>query len=44
MNAHPVLRLVAGVLLGLALGSVPFLRYGACGHHSAPAVVHVHRH
>ncbi len=44
MSLPRVLRIVAGVLLGLALGSVPFLRYGAPGHRHAPADAHAHRH
>lgn len=45
MSVPPALRIVAGVLLGLALGTVPFLRYAApTHHHHTPAGARVHRH
>ncbi|MEB2285345.1 MAG: hypothetical protein OZ922_11765 [Myxococcales bacterium] len=43
MSGLPVLRIIAAVLLGLALGSLPFWRYAARWHrHHEPPGTHVH--
>lgn len=42
MNAHAVLRIAAGIALGLGLASLPFLHYVLEGRHAATHVAHAH--
>ena len=44
MTAHTALRVAAEILVGLALGSLPFLQYGARPHHHATTVAPAHHH
>lgn len=41
MTATTALRVLAGILIGLGLGCVPFLQYGV-HHHHATSVAHHH--
>jgi hypothetical protein len=44
MRAQDVIRIAAGILIGLGLASLPFLQYGAPSHHHATAAAHGHHH
>lgn len=43
MTTATALRVLAGILIGLGLGCVPFLQYGLHGHHHATTVA-AHHH
>jgi len=43
MTRAELLRIAAGILVGLALASLPFLQYGARTHRHA-AAEHAHHH
>ena len=44
MTWQAALRVAAGIALGLGLGSLPFLRYGAHTHHQPASDAHAHAH
>lgn len=43
MTWPTAVRVAVGILVGFALGSVPFLQYGPYGHPHATHVAHAHR-
>lgn len=44
MSARTACRIAGGILIGLALASLPFLQYGARTHRHATGHAHTHRH
>lgn len=44
MSARTALGIAGGILIGLALASLPFLQYGARSHRHASPAPHAHHH
>ncbi len=44
MSWRSVVRVAAGIAIGLGLASLPFLQYGARGHTHRAADHHAHHH